>query len=116
MAIQCENRDAKECHEGHQMDELHIVNLEQIPWQPHPTIPGVLTKVFENRASHPHVDVMLAQVAVGGAIPWHVHENASETAYVLKGEGKLIYARDKSQVETPSEARFAEGIASTTPA
>src|SRR5947207_14708444 len=100
MAIQGENHDAKASKKGYSMDILHSVNLEQIPWQPHPTIPGVLTKIFENRASPPYADVMLAQVAVGGAIPWHVHENASETAYVLQGEGTLIYARDKSQIET----------------
>jgi mannose-6-phosphate isomerase-like protein (cupin superfamily) len=97
------------------MDDLHIVDLTQMPWQPHPTIAGVLTKIFENRASHHHADVLLVKIAAGGAIPWHVHENASETAYVLSGNAKLICARNANQFDTAVESKFAEGIATTIP-
>jgi quercetin dioxygenase-like cupin family protein len=98
------------------MDELHITDLAQVDWQPHPTIPGVLTKIFENRASHDHADVLLVNIAAGGVIPWHVHESASETAYVLRGSGKLLSTRDSSQLDSAAETRFAEGIATTIPA
>jgi mannose-6-phosphate isomerase-like protein (cupin superfamily) len=74
------------------MAEPRVQNLPLLEWQPHPTLQGVMTKVLENRATHGLADVLVAQVAPGGEIPWHVHENASETAYVLSGEGVIQYA------------------------
>ena len=95
------------------MDMLHLSQLEDLPWQPHPTIAGVLTKVFEGRAQNPSADALLAQVVPQGAIPWHVHEQASETAYLVAGKGTLLYAEDKEQMQTPLEAALTVGCAFT---
>lgn len=95
------------------MDHLHLIDLPNIPWQPHPTLAGVLTKVVENRASHPLADVLLAQVLPGGSIPWHVHEQASETVYLVQGTGCILYAPAPDQLQTPSEAVLSTGAALT---
>ncbi len=94
---------------------LHLANLEEMPWQPHPTIAKVLTRVFENQDSHPLADVLLAKVSGGGEIPWHVHENASETAYVVEGTGTLLYAEDERQRGQPQQAALSVGVAMTIP-
>src|ERR1041385_5997073 len=92
---------------------LHIVQLEDMPWQPHPTIEGVLTRVFENRESHPLCDALMAQVAPGGKIPWHIHEAASETAYVVQGHGAILCAKDRTQFEANERGEPAPGVAIT---
>ena len=96
------------------MDQPHIQNMDQVEWQPHPTIPGILTKVFENREHNPLVDVLIARVAVSSEIPWHVHHQASETAYVLAGQGILKYAAP-DQRDTVFESRLQAGVALTIP-
>lgn len=95
------------------MDMLHLVQLQDVPWQAHPTIAGVMTKVVENRASLPQADALLAQVAPGGAIPWHVHEVASETVYVVQGEGVILCAPAKDETQSALEAPIAQGSALT---
>jgi mannose-6-phosphate isomerase-like protein (cupin superfamily) len=94
------------------MDMLHLSQLEDLPWQPHPTIAGVLTKVFEGCAQNPLADALLAQVAPQGTIPWHVHEKASETAYIVAGNGVLLYAPDAEHLQ-PLEAVVSVGCAFT---
>ena len=98
------------------LNTIHLANLLDMPWQAHPTVPKVLTKVFENGASHPQADALLAQVVSGGEIPWHVHESASETAYVVEGSGTLLYAENESQRAEPQQAAIAAGSALTVPA
>jgi mannose-6-phosphate isomerase-like protein (cupin superfamily) len=96
------------------MDQPHIQDLSILDWKAHPFVSSVMTKVFENEASHPLADVLVAHVAVGGEIPWHVHDRASETAYVLAGEGVLKYAQgDKNN--NPAEANLKTGVALTIP-
>lgn len=95
------------------MDMFHFVQLQDVPWQAHPTITGVLTKVFENRDSQPLCDALLAQVIPGGKIPWHVHETASETAYVVQGSGRLLCAADETQLEACQQVELAPGAALT---
>ena len=94
------------------MGQPHIQDLTLLDWQSHPTIKSVLTKVFENAVTHPLADALLAQVEVGGDIPWHVHEQASETAYALVGEGILRYAESDKR-DHPSEAQLKTGMALT---
>lgn len=95
------------------MDMLHIMQLEGVSWQPHPTIEGVLTRVFENRASHPLCDVLMGQIAPGGKIPWHIHDAASETAYVIQGHGTIFYTLDNTQFEASERGELAPGVAIT---
>ncbi|MEP7288276.1 MAG: cupin domain-containing protein [Chloroflexota bacterium] len=96
------------------MDTPHILDLEQDSWQPHPTVAGVLTKTIESRMTHPYADALLAKVIVGGEIPWHVHETASKTAYILQGTGTLLFA-ETAMHEAPSEATLKPGVALTIP-
>jgi len=79
---------------------LRLAQLNDLPWLPHPTLDGVYTKVFENIESHPAADVFLAQVLPEGVIPWHRHEHASETAYVLSGEAALWCNPSAAEPET----------------
>lgn len=92
----------------------HIQDMNHIEWGLHPTITGVLTRVFENRASGNHADVLLAHVEVGGEIPWHVHAEARETAYVLVGQGVLKFAQTETR-ESPVETPLHVGVALTIP-
>lgn len=93
------------------MELIRLLDLETMPWQPHPTIAGIQTKVIQNGAADRLADVLLAKVLPGGQISWHVHENASETAYLVQGQGTLLYCADESQRNTPSEAVLVPGSA-----
>jgi mannose-6-phosphate isomerase-like protein (cupin superfamily) len=95
------------------MDMLHLAQLQDVPWQPHPTIAGVLTKIFENKAGNPQADVLLAQVAPDGKIPWHVHESARETAYVIQGQGVILCAPDQAAQPAAQESPLTPGCALT---
>jgi mannose-6-phosphate isomerase-like protein (cupin superfamily) len=97
------------------MKQPRIFNIEQMEWQPHPKVAGVATKVLENEASHPHADVFIGKVAVGGAIPWHVHETALETVYVVQGRG-LLRCAQTSDGEVSAEDEMRVGVVMTVPA
>lgn len=92
---------------------IHLTRLPDMPWQPHPTLAGVQTKVFEGREQHPLADSLMAQVLPGGTIGWHVHSASDETAYVIQGSGTLLYAPDETRRETPLEAALTAGCALT---
>jgi mannose-6-phosphate isomerase-like protein (cupin superfamily) len=96
------------------MDQPHFQDMNQVEWQAHPTLQGVMTKVFENHLHNPLVDVLIAKVAVSGEIPWHVHDQASETAFVLTGQGILKYAAP-DQHDTVTEVPLHPGVALTIP-
>ena len=96
------------------MDHPRIQDLSVLDWQTHPVVTKVLTKVFENKATHPLADVLVAHVETGAEIPWHVHDDASETAYVLVGEGVLKYA-EADKRDNPSQADLKVGVALTIP-
>jgi mannose-6-phosphate isomerase-like protein (cupin superfamily) len=94
------------------MNEPHIQDMDRVEWQAHPTLQGVVTKVFENQLHNPLVDVLIARVAVSSEIPWHVHDQANETAYVLTGQGILKYAAP-DQRDNVFEAPLQAGVALT---
>jgi mannose-6-phosphate isomerase-like protein (cupin superfamily) len=71
------------------MPESHLFDANLLEWRPHPQLAGILIKPLASRATHPGASVLLVQVAVGGVIGLHTHEQATETAFVLTGEGML---------------------------
>lgn len=91
-----------------------VLHLDDIAWQPHPVIPGIQTRVFQNAASLPEANVLLARVEPGGAIPWHVHEISGETAYVVAGAGVIQYAPTDDQTQS-EESPLRAGAALTMP-
>jgi oxalate decarboxylase/phosphoglucose isomerase-like protein (cupin superfamily) len=74
------------------MPEPIAIDLQQMNWAVHPTLAGVETKFFQNSAGHSPQDVLLARVGGGEVIAWHVHLDTCEIAYVLQGQGQLLYA------------------------
>ena len=93
--------------------EPRIVDLNQLPWQAHPTLAGVQTRILETAATHGQADVMVGQIAVGGSIPWHVHANASETAYVLQGKGVFLYVEAQADTDSAPSVEVAQGMMMT---
>ena len=67
----------------------HIFRSSGIPWQPHPTLAGIRIKSLENSRTLPTASVTLVQVDPAGIIELHVHEESSETAVILSGNGVL---------------------------
>lgn len=96
------------------MDQPRIQDMDRVEWQAHPTLQGVVTKVFENHLHNPLVDVLIARVAVSSEIPWHAHDQASETAYVLMGQAILKYAAP-NQRDAIFESPLQAGVALTIP-
>lgn len=90
------------------------IDLERLDWQPHPTIPGIEIKLFQNEIGLSPVDVLIARVAAQSEIPWHVHATDSEIAYGLQGTGILYCALDEAH-RTVSETSLTSGSAVIVP-
>jgi mannose-6-phosphate isomerase-like protein (cupin superfamily) len=86
------------------------IDLDHIPWQPHPTIPGIHVRAFQNEADFSPTDILIARVAADGEIPWHVHDTESEIAYVLQGAG-LLYSAESEERDPVAEAPMSRGQA-----
>lgn len=93
---------------------MPIIDFSQEQWIPHPTIAGIESKLFKNAAAYAPSDVLLARVNIGGVIPWHVHPDESEVAYVLQGEGVLLTA-ESEQHESAQEQKVTSGSAMLIP-
>ena len=78
------------------MSLAHPFDTTAMEWVDHPTLPGLKIKGLEGRDTHPHLSFMLVRVATGGEIPRHVHDLATETAYVVSGRGELLLGVDES--------------------
>ncbi len=78
------------------MNEAHLFDINTIAWTDHPTLPGLQVKGLEGRATHPHLSLMLVRVEVGGVIPRHAHDVATETALVVAGQGELCLDVDEA--------------------
>lgn len=75
------------------MLQIIPLNLAQKAWQPHPTIAGIETKFFATHSDYiPVHDVLIAKVEAGQVIPWHVHSETCEVAYVMQGQGSILTA------------------------
>ncbi len=79
------------------------LNLQDIPWADHPSLAGVQSKCH-NHPDFPPDDILLARVIPGGEIPWHVHPEQSEFAYVISGTGELL---GKDADDAPTQERLA---------
>jgi len=88
--------------------------FDTLDWQPHPTLAGIEIKLLQNKADFSPKDVMLARVAPSGEIPWHVHPNDSEIAYVVQGTGILLSAENETH-ESFSEMPMSLGNAVVVP-
>jgi mannose-6-phosphate isomerase-like protein (cupin superfamily) len=84
------------------MQQPIAIDFAALPWQPHPTIPGIVVRVFQNQAAFAPTDMLIARVAAGGQIPWHVHPVDTEIAYVLQGAG-VLYSAETEAHEPASE-------------
>jgi mannose-6-phosphate isomerase-like protein (cupin superfamily) len=83
------------------MPKVHSFDANAIDWTAHPQFAGLLIKVLESRATHPHMSMMLVRLAVGGVISTHVHATETETAYVLAGRGVLKLGDNDEVVMEP---------------
>ena len=69
-----------------------LIHFDEIPWAPHPTIPGVETRLHMHEESFAPTDALLARLEPGRKIPWHVHETDTEIVYILQGRALLLCA------------------------
>ena len=87
------------------MPKVHSFDANALDWTAHPQFAGLLIKVLESRATHPHMSMMLVRLAAGGVISTHVHATETETAYVLAGRGVLKLGDNDEVVMEPGRVR-----------
>lgn len=92
------------------MPSAHIFDANTTDWTAHPRFADIRTKVFETRQSHPWASVMLVELAVAGEIPTHVHEQETETVYVLSGQGQLTHGDERTAVSIGIGASVPPGL------
>ena len=96
-------------------DQLRYFNSDQMAWQPHPAVRTIMIKVYESRASQFGYDAVLVQVQPGNRIDWHYHAEASETIYIVQGEGQIFGAVDERQQNSTPGLNLAPGVVVTVP-
>ena len=69
------------------MPEPHVFDANAMEWSRDPRFPKIAIKILESKLTHPTTSVVLVRLEPGADIQTHVHEVASETAYILDGEG-----------------------------
>jgi len=63
-------------------------SVDNLPWVPHPTAPGVRIKPMVSQKEHGlDVTCMLVDIPAGIDIPEHIHETQDDILYPLKGKG-----------------------------
>ncbi len=68
----------------------HVTNVEELEWQPHPTVEGVWIKVLVSRAAQDtDVTCMLVRIGRGLEVPEHVHEHSDDILYPLSGQARM---------------------------
>lgn len=86
------------------MRDFLQIDLNQMPWQAHPMLPGIMARSADVRLDgHPVIDTMMAQLGPQGA-PWHQHETTCEIAYALSGSGMLLIGDQANPTRTPMTA------------
>ena len=71
------------------MKKPFLFNAAEIDWQPHPKLAGIRVKSLINSSTFKQASLTLVEVAPGGVIELHSHENGYEMALVLSGAGVL---------------------------
>ena len=93
------------------MSEAHVWDSQAIEWTASTQFEGLLIKPLETRATHPCARVTLVQLAVGGSIATHVHEQETETVFVLAGSGVLSAGGREEPVHAGMGATVPPGLA-----
>jgi quercetin dioxygenase-like cupin family protein len=63
--------------------------VEDIPWTPHPVVPGISIKpLISSKEHHLNVTCMLVTVPVGKEVPEHIHDTQDDILYPLKGKAR----------------------------
>jgi quercetin dioxygenase-like cupin family protein len=67
-----------------------VTKVEELEWQPHPTVEGVKIKVLVSwRAQGTDVTCMLVRIASGLEVPEHVHDLSDDILYPLAGRARM---------------------------
>lgn len=93
------------------MIEARVWDANADEWAASSQFPGLLIKPLETRATHPCARVTLVQLAVGGTIATHVHEQETETVFVLAGSGVLSVEEREEPVRAGMGATVPPGLA-----
>lgn len=92
------------------MNRVLKVNFDDYEWQQHPHLAGVATRFVDVAVRHhPVIDAQIARLDAAESIPWHVHEQHGEMAFVLAGSGWLLLDHadaDQREAMTPQSAFF----------
>jgi mannose-6-phosphate isomerase-like protein (cupin superfamily) len=90
---------------------LDYFDFTQAVWQPHPTLAGIQMQHFTPlHLGQVIQDLLLAKVEVGQQIPWHVHLEDGEVAYILSGLGYLL-AAERETLQDVTRYEFQAGVA-----
>jgi quercetin dioxygenase-like cupin family protein len=64
--------------------------VENIPWMPHPVVPGISIKpLISSKEHHLNVTCMLVTVPAGKEVPEHIHDTQDDILFPLKGKGVM---------------------------
>jgi quercetin dioxygenase-like cupin family protein len=64
--------------------------IADIPWAPHPVVPGVSIKpLISKKEHHLNVTCMLVKVPAGTEVPEHIHPEQDDILYPLQGKAVM---------------------------
>src|SRR5258708_16474233 len=82
-------------------EQLVVFDSNLMLWQSHPTVPDLMLKIFESRATGRGYDAVLVKVLTGNKIDWHSHAEANETIYVIQCVGEILGANANQHQPRP---------------
>ncbi|MCF8077901.1 MAG: cupin domain-containing protein [Desulfobacterales bacterium] len=66
------------------------VLTESIPWQPHPSVPGIEIKALVSKAETGlDLSCLLVRIPAGSEAPEHIHEAQDDIIYPLQGKATM---------------------------
>ncbi len=96
-------------------EQLVVFDSNLMLWQSHPTVPDLMLKIFESRATGRGYDAVLVKVLTGNKIDWHSHAEANETIYVIQGVGEILGANGEQHQASAGPIKLARGSVVTIP-
>ena len=75
--------------------KIPLVDGNALPWNEHPRFKNIDMKALLTSADNPLANISLVRVAVGSAVPRHLHANEVETVYLVSGRSELVLGDER---------------------
>ncbi|MGC9312123.1 MAG: cupin domain-containing protein [Sediminispirochaetaceae bacterium] len=90
----------------------YLMYAEDAAWQPHPAgFPGVEMKILRSKKSGEYKEsIAFVKIAVGAAVPPHVHEGEDDSLYITSGRAHMRVADERFPLAPGAQVTVPAGV------